>query len=106
MLALIASTAGCKPKEPDKFYDNEAINKHWTIMRVNPVFCEEILKSLKPIRDFITVNNPKEYNFFREVAEFASPPYSDKRFPTVSAFEAFVTSKMKGAVPASTIDLF
>jgi len=106
MLALIASTAGCKPKEPDEFYDNEAINEHWKIMRVNPVFREEILKSLKPIRDFINVNNPKGYNLFREVAEFASPPYSDRRFPTVGAFEAFVTSKMKGTVPASTIDLF
>ncbi|KAL7468826.1 hypothetical protein ACHAXS_009057 [Conticribra weissflogii] len=107
MLALIANTAGCKPQEPDEFYDNEAIDEHWQRMRVNPVFREEILKSLKPIREFIkTSNDPDGYNLFRKVAEFSSPPYSDDRFPTVGAFEAFVSSKMKGTVPASTIDLF
>ena len=96
MLAMIASTSGLRPVEPKEFYDDESIDEHWKLMRTNPVFREEILRALKPLRDCAV---------YHPLAEYTSPPYKDGRFPTLRSFERYVNHETRG-VQQSRRDLF
>ena len=98
MLSHIANTAGVKPVEPKQFFNNDRIDEHWKLMRVNVAFRVEILRSLKPFREF---------QFYEELADIVSPPYSDDRFMTLESFQSFVNRETrKMGVPHSTIDVF
>jgi SNF2 family DNA or RNA helicase len=98
MLSLIVNTAGLRPVEPEEFYDNQSIAEHWKLMRVNPVFRTEILKSIKPLR------GASNYD---ELARYVSPPFlDDDRFPTLSSFERHVNRQMANKVPRAQLDLF
>lgn len=98
MLSHIANTAGVKPVEPKQFFNNDRIDEHWKLMRINIAFRVEILRSIKPFREF---------GFYEELADIVCPPYSDDRFPTLESFESFVNKETrKMGVPHSTIDVF
>ena len=98
MLSLIVNTAGLKCVEPEEFYDRESIDEHWKLMRVNPVFRTEILKSIKPLRE---VSN------YDEIARYVSPPFlSDDRFPTLSSFERYINQQMANRAHPADLDLF
>mmetsp|Transcript_10699 Transcript_10699/g.18264 ORF Transcript_10699/g.18264 Transcript_10699/m.18264 type:complete len:1056 (+) Transcript_10699:111-3278(+) len=97
MLSLIVNTAGLRPVEPKEFYDKQTIDEHWKLMRVNPVFRTEILKSIKPLR---------ESSSYDELARFVSPPYTDDRFPTLPSFERHVNRNMANKVPRAQLELF
>ena len=105
MLALICSTAGLKPVDPPEFYNLTRIQEHWEMMRGNVVFREEVLKSLRPIRDW-AAQNWNAARLFQELQREVCPPYVDGRFPTLRSFEWHVYSKMKGLVPQHRLDLF
>ena len=98
MLAMVASTSGLRPVEPREFYDRESVDEHWRSVRTNPVFREEILRALRPFRDYGAV--------YERIASRASPPYSDDRFPTLASFERYVNGEMRGVVSESRRDLF
>jgi hypothetical protein len=111
MLSLISSTAGCKTVDPPEFYDTQSVCENWHLMRRNPVFKTEILKALKPIRDWINpmVKLPcyDELNgLYKRVALYISPPYTDDRFPSVTCMERYVYSELKSFVPQERLDLF
>lgn len=98
MLSLIANTAGVKPVEPKQFFNNDRIDEHWKLMRINIAFRVEILRSIKPFREF---------ELYDELARIVSPPYSDDRFMTLKSFESFVNKETrKMGVPPSIIDVF
>jgi hypothetical protein len=98
MLSLIVNTAGLRPVEPEEFYDNQSIAEHWKLMRVNPVFRTEILKSIKPLR------GASNYD---ELARYVSPPFlDDDRFPTLVSFERHVNRQTANKVPRAQLDLF
>ena len=96
MLAMIASTSGLRPVEPKEFYDDESIDEHWKLMRTNPVFREEILRALKPLRKCAV---------YHPLAQYTSPPYKDDRFLTLKSFERYVNHETRG-VQQSRRDLF
>lgn len=96
MLAMIASTSGLRPVEPKEFYDDESIDEHWKLMRTNPVFREEILRALKPLRDCAV---------YHPLAQYTSPPYKDGRFLTLKSFERYVNHETRG-VQQSRRDIF
>ncbi|KAL3784494.1 hypothetical protein HJC23_013637 [Cyclotella cryptica] len=106
MLALICSTAGLKPVDPPEFYDLASINQHWQLMRGNVVFREEILKALRPIRDWAAQQDSNAARLYRELCREVCPPYVEGRFPTLQSFEWHVYSKMRGIVPQYRLDLF
>jgi hypothetical protein len=86
---LISNTAGCITVDPPEFYDAQSVSENWHLMRKNPVFKSEILKALKPIRDWIgsMVNwacQDELNSLFKRVALYVSPPYADDRFPSVT----------------------
>lgn len=97
MLSLIVNTAGLRPVEPKEFYDRQSIQEHWQLMRVNPVFRTEILKSIKPLR---VASN------YDELARYVSPPYTDDRLPTLPSFEHYVNRQMNNKVPRAQLELF
>lgn len=98
MLAMIANTSGLRPVEPKEFYDKKSIDEHWRSMRTNPVFRPEILRALRPFRDYGAV--------YDRIASYASPPYKDDRFPTLASFERYVNEETRGEVQMSRRDLF
>lgn len=98
MLSLIVNTAALRPVEPEEFYDNNSIDEHWKLMRVNPVFRTEILKSIKPLR------GASNYD---ELARYVSPPFlDDDRFPTLPSFERHVNRQISGKVPRAQLEVF
>ena len=99
MLSLIASTGGCKPIEPEEFYNNADIDEQWKIMRINPVFRTEILKSLKPIRHSLDPGD----RVFIKLADYVSPPFRDGRLATIQDFEAIVFAVMRSRVPQASL---
>ncbi|KAL7548648.1 hypothetical protein ACHAWF_011915 [Thalassiosira exigua] len=97
MLALIASTSGLRPVEPKEFYDNDSVEEHWRILRTNPVFREEILRAMRPLRG---------YGPYDQLSLYVEPPYKDDRFPTLASFERYVNQAMSRTAPWSVLDLF
>ena len=98
MLAMIASTSGLRPVEPREFYDRESVDEHWRLMRTNPVFREDILRALRPFREYS--------DLYERIGSHASPPYSDDRFPTLASFEQYVNGETRGIASVSRRDLF
>ena len=114
MLALVANTAGVKPVEPEEFYDNDNVDEHWKMMRTNPVFRMEILRAMKPLRDWVGAQSQFGRNkrvmeiasAYKELEAYVSPPYTDDRLKTLAAFERHVRVTMAPFAPFTELDLF
>mmetsp|Transcript_5871 Transcript_5871/g.12767 ORF Transcript_5871/g.12767 Transcript_5871/m.12767 type:complete len:1099 (+) Transcript_5871:135-3431(+) len=116
MLALLANTAGCRPVEPEEFYDNDNVDEHWKLMRTNPVFRTEILRAMKPLRDWVASlsrfgrtsshDGIRIANTYKELEGYVSPPYTDDRLQTLNAFERHVRVTMTPFAPSAELDLF
>ena len=114
MLALLANTAGCRPVEPEEFYDNDNVDEHWKIMRTNPVFRTEILRAMKPLRDWVASLSRfgrsdgvmRIANTYKELEGHVSPPYTDDRLQTLDTFERHVRVTMAPFAPSAELDLF
>ena len=109
LLAHIASTAGCVPVQPAEFFDEDSIDEHWQLMRLNPVFRMEILKSMKPLRDWVAARSryPAHIShLYSQLERYVSPPYEDDRLPTLPSFERHVRRTLAPHVPFDLLELF
>lgn len=102
-LALVASTAGARPREPVEFWDADGVQEGWDALRTNPARAVDILAALKPIRD-----RPHRIacEKFREVERYVIPPYGDDRLPTLKSFEQYVRRELRGTVSSSILEIF
>ena len=114
MLAHIASTAGCKPVQPSEFFDEDSIDEHWKMMRVNPVFRMEILRAMKPLRDWVADQAAAQSGAgvkrlvatYKRLESYVSPPYNDDRLPTLLSFERYVRVTLAQYIPFDLLELF
>ena len=104
MLAHIASTAGCVPVQPAEFFDEDSIDEHWQMMRLNPVFRMEILRAMKPLRDWAQASSCSQ--LYSQLERYVSPPYEDDRLPTLRSFERHVRRTLAPHVPFDLLELF
>jgi len=115
MLAQIASTAGCKPTQPAEFFDEDSIDEHWKVMRINPVFRMEILRAMKPLRDWVADQTAAQDDgpgaarlarMYKNLETYVSPPYDDGRLPTLLSFERYVRTTLAQYIPFDLLELF
>ena len=114
MLAHICSTAGCKPVQPSEFFDEDSIDEHWKMMRVNPVFRTEILRAMKPLRNWVADQAAAQsgagvkrlVDTYKRLESYVSPPFNDDRLPTLLSFERHVRVTLAQYIPFDLLELF
>ena len=81
MLAVIAATAGRRPKVPPDNYDENEVQEGWEHLSRNPARLHDIMLCLKPFRAIPG---------YRTVVDYVKPPFELERLPSLMHFQRHV----------------
>ena len=99
VLALVASTAGRRPRQPSVQLNAANVAEGWTALTQNPAYQVDLNLALKPVRD---------YGVGLDLLRDATIPLDANKFATGRDFVRHVVRQLQSSkiVPATAVELF